>query len=128
MERPALVDEYISINAEIKRLEKLKETMKQDVSSILEECGGWDDIYTEQATYTKYDDDLIYSWVAKHYGDGIVESISKKTLDWDKFHSLVKLGKIDLEKLPEECIHFSTITKVITGRKRKNDLESATGV
>ena len=99
--RPSIIDRYLQVALEYSRLEKLKKELRVEALQALEN-GDWDDISTTKTTKTTYYDDLIIAWISEEYKakPDVVKACSKRTLDWEGFHTQLKLGEIDIRRTP----------------------------
>lgn len=118
--RPSIVDEYREKTAQFNALKKDIDKLKPEIKRIIDETGGFDDLYYQTRGKAKYHEDLIYDWIAKTYPD-FLEDITKKTVDLEKFGEYVKLKKIDGSKIPEEAAYIEYSTAIMTKPKKKEE-------
>lgn len=123
MNRPILIDEYKANAVEINNKQKRNKEIKNEVLKILDETGGWDDIYIQEKNKFDHNDDLVYEWVIKDY-PWLTKDLTKQTIDWDKFNHFLKLGKLDISKAPPGCFSFGTEATIVSNRPRKTQDES----
>jgi len=118
MLRPEIIERYKQIVTESAKLEKQQKELREEVIKLIDESGGWDDCFLQIDEKAIYHEDLIYEWVCSTYPE-FKEEVRRETLNWEKFKSLLNLGKIDITLIPNTHIQFVPIKKVITNRRRK---------
>lgn len=120
MDRPKIVDEYREACLQKNLLDKKIEELKPEIKNILNETGGYNDLYYQDRTKTVYHDDLIFQFLQDNYPDH-VEALTKKTVDIDKLGEYTKLGLIDLSELPPEAASVETTQSICTKAKKEKD-------
>lgn len=112
---PAFLDEYVENAREYNRLKKRQEELKPIVLNEINK-GIYSEFYIQEQTRTEYSHDLIYEWICKTYPQKIIDFVTKRTLDWEKFISAVNLQDIDFLAMPEYC---EVKNKIFIAKKRK---------
>lgn len=116
--RPEIVDKYRELVIEKNKLDKQIKALKPEITAILEESGGFDDLYLQPKTTTIYDDDKIISWMLANHPEYIANVVDLK-VNLDGLSALSKLKKIDLSKLPSEAMDLSVSKSICTTPRKK---------
>lgn len=116
--RPSIVDEYREKSAQFNKLKNEIEKMKPEIKQILDETGGFNDLYYQTRGTSKFHEDIIYDWIAKDYPE-YLKDLTKKTVDLDKFGEYIKLKKIDGAKMPDEAAYIVYSTAIMTKPKKE---------
>src|SRR5581483_10483277 len=119
MTRPEIVDKYIKISKELNQLKKEQELIRDDVLDLLNSGNEWEDIGLQISTSFDIDDDLVYDWLNKTFPAAIIKEVTRQLINWEKVDSLVQLGVIDINKIPEDCYEIKETQKIMTSRLRK---------
>jgi hypothetical protein len=126
MDRPQELVDYRNFVIEKNKLEAKIKKLRPRVGELLEESGGYDDLYLMKVEKIEYHEDVIYDWLTKEYPD-IVSDVSKITVDIDKFGELIKKGIIAASDVPEHCVSWNVQWHVKTTPKAKEVLNDSTG-
>jgi len=119
MTRPEIVDKYIKISKELNQLKKEQELIRDDVLDLLNSGNEWEDIGLQISTSFDINDDLVYDWLNKTFPAAIIKEVTRQLINWEKVDSLVQLGVIDINKIPEDCYEIKETQKIMTSRLRK---------
>jgi hypothetical protein len=121
--RPAAIDKYLQISQDLNRLKKEKESLRPEVFKILNETGGFEDVYIGSRTTTTWNEDVIYEWLSKNHPD-LIPELSKVTVDIEKFAHCVRTGIISQDSLPLDIFNQETTQEIRTARKT-NEIKSS---
>lgn len=116
--RPEIVDKYRELVIQKNKLENQIKKLKPEITTILTETGGFDDLYLQPRTTTIYDDEKIIDWLLQNYREYVAEVVDLK-INLDRLGELSKLKKIDLSGIPKDAMGLSTTHSICTTPKKK---------
>jgi len=113
------MQEYTAIDAEIKKLLKRKQELRESViKDLLRDPEGFEGLNISKKQIVSWLDDEFYNWVREEFPE-YVENVTKKTIDYEKFEDLVKQGKIVYNGIPAH-VYKSRTDYVINISKNRN--------
>lgn len=120
LNRPEYLDDYIQTVKELNLLTKKQKSLRVKVLTFLKENGDLSDLFLSKVKKLTYNEDEILKFIQQNYPVQYNDCY-KKALDWEAVQSLVKLGKISLDKMPETCISLKTEYRIDTKRNKFNE-------
>lgn len=121
MDRPQELVEYRSLVIEKNKLDARIKKLRPVVGEILEETGGYDDLYLQAVEKAIWHEDVIFDWMKENY-PSLVSEVAKMTVDIEKFGELAKRGLLAFEDLPPSCMSTKTEWHVKTTPKKKEEV------
>ena len=118
--RPEIVDQYRNAKLEENRQKAIAEKLKPKIKELLEETGGWDDLYLQPAEKVTWHEEVLYDWVAEKYPE-FLPQLTKKVVDVEELGRLVKLGWIDDNTMPDNASTLQTTYSIQTKPRKKKD-------
>lgn len=98
--RTDLMDEYLDIDERIKYLtQRKKEIREQVIKDLLK--SEYEGLVVSKKEVVTWNDDLFYKWVCDKFPQ-VVDSVTKRTIDYSLFEKLVMEGKIVYDDIPSE--------------------------
>lgn len=114
--------DYIDADQLEKEATSIKKGLRERVGKLLRRCRNQgielDGISYEPCERYKFNEDLLFEWVAKNVDEKTLESLTKKTIDLDKLKELVLDGKIDTSKLDRDTYSITEYYKITVNHKK----------
>ncbi len=121
MDRPQELIEYRSLVIEKNKLDAKIKKLRPVVGELLEESGGYDDLYLQKVEKAVWHEDVIFDWMQENH-PALVSEVAKMTVDIEKFGELAKRGLLAFEDLPQSCMTIKTEWHVKTTPKKKEEV------
>ena len=118
--RPEIVDQYRNAKLEENRQKAIAEKLKPKIKALIEETGGWDDLYFQPAEKVIWHEEVLYDWVAEKY-PGFLPQLTKKVIDVEELGRLIKLEWIDDKTMPDNAYTTQTTFSIQTKPRKKKD-------
>jgi len=118
--RPEIVDQYRNAKLEENRQKAIAEKLKPKIKELIEETGGWDDLYFQPAEKIVWHEEVLYDWVAAKYPE-FLPQLTKKVIDVEELGRLIKLEWIDDKTMPNNAYTTSTTFSIQTKPRKKKD-------
>lgn len=127
MDRPQELVEYRSLVIEKNKLDAKIKKLRPVVGELLEESGGYDDLYLQKVEKVVWHEDVIYDWMKENY-PALVSEVAKMTVDIEKFGELAKRGLLAFEDLPVSCMSVKAEWHVKTTPKKKEEVNEDSSI